>query len=204
MRARKSPRTTLAEDLPTGVPRCGRTPTAPAACPRQTRSQRSCRRWSIYATVGADAKPRGSRALVTGLVLGRLAQPDAASALARSDDGQAQQATDKAAATRARLDTAADAYADGSIDGAQLARITAKLRPELLRWQELARAASTAPDLLDLATPDIAQRWQALPLARQRAVIDLLLDIAVLPATRAGGHGGFDPDSIRITWKPTT
>jgi len=146
----------------------------------------------------------GLDALVTGLVLRRLAQADAASALARSDDGQAQQATDKAAANRARLDTAADAYADGSIDGAQLARITAKLRPELHKWQELARAASTAPDLLDLATPDIAERWTALPLARQRAVIDLLLDIAVLPANRAGGHGGFDPDTIRITWKPTT
>jgi len=78
------------------------------------------------------------------------------------------------------------------------------LRPELQQWQELAWAASTAPDLLDLATPDIAERWTALPLARQRAVIDLLLDIAVLPATRAGGHGGFDPNSIRITWKPTT
>ncbi len=136
----------------------------------------------------------GLDALVTNVVLDRLAKPDAASALARSDDGQAQQATDKAAA----------AYADGSIDGAQLARITAKLRPELQQWQELARAASTAPDLLDLATPDIAQRWQALPLARQRAVIDLLLDIAVLPATRAGGHGGFDPNTIHITWKPTT
>jgi len=56
------------------------------------------------------------------------------------------------AATRARLDTAADAYADGSIDGAHLARITAKLPPELQQWQGLARAASTAPDLLDLAT----------------------------------------------------
>jgi len=38
-----------------------------------------------------------------------------------------------------------------------------------------------------------------LPLARQRAVIDLILGIAVLPATRAGGHGGLDPDTIRLT-----
>ena len=55
--------------------------------------------------------------------------------------------------------------------------------------------------MLDLAGPDIAQRWESLPLARKRGVIDLLLDIAVLPATRTGGHNIFDPTSVRITWK---
>jgi hypothetical protein len=143
----------------------------------------------------------GLDALVTGIVTGRLAQPDAAALLGRSDDGQAQEATDKAAAVRARLDTAADAYAEGTIDGAQLTRITAKLRPELERWQEVVRASSTAPDLIDVAGPDIAERWEALPLARKRAVIDLLLDISVLPARKAGGHNAFDPESVRIKWK---
>ncbi len=143
----------------------------------------------------------GLDALVTGLVTARLARPDAAAVLARSDDGQAQEASEKAAAIRARLDTAADAYADGTIDGAQLTRITSKLRPELDKWQQLARASSTAPDLLDVAGPDIAARWVSLPLARKRGVIDLLLDISVPPATKHGGHNLFDPESVRITWK---
>ncbi len=137
--------------------------------------------------------------LVTRLVISRLARPDVASALARTDDGgAAQDAIDKVAALRARLDTAADAYANGTIDGAQLARITSRLRPELERWQHNARAASTAPDLLDLARPDIADRWHTLPLARQRAVIDLLMSIKVLPA-RPGRN--FDPNSVCIEWK---
>ncbi len=38
-------------------------------------------------------------------------------------------------------------------------------------------------------------------LARKRGVIDLLLDISVLPATRRGGHNLFDPESVRVTWK---
>jgi site-specific DNA recombinase len=143
----------------------------------------------------------GLDALVTALVTARLARPDAADLLTRSDDGQAQEATDKAAALRARLDSAADAYAEGTIDGAQLTRITARLRPELDKWQQVARASSTAPDLLDLAGPDIAERWESLPLARKRGVIDLLLDITVLPATRHGGHNLFDPQSVRIAWK---
>jgi len=139
--------------------------------------------------------------LVTRIVTARLAQPDAVAALARSDGAEAQQATDHAEGIRARLDVAADAYAAGEIDGRQLARITAKLRPELERAEQLARAASTAPDLLDLASPDIAKRWQTLPLARKRAVIDMLLDVVVMPTIRRGGSGVFDPESVRVTWK---
>ncbi len=140
--------------------------------------------------------------LVTRLVIARLALPDAAAALSSGDGGQVQEALDKAAAIRARLDLAADSYADGNIDARQLARITGKLRPELAQWEQAARAASTAPDLLDLATPDIAQRWEHMPLARQRAVIGLLLDIKVDRTTRRGGDTRFDPMSIRITWSP--
>lgn len=141
--------------------------------------------------------------MVTRLVVGRLAMPDAATALSSGDGGQVQQALDKAAATRARLDLAADSYADGTIDARQLARITGKLRPELIQWEQTARAASTAPDLLDLATPDIAHRWNALPLARQRAVIDTMVNIKVDRTTRRGGDTRFDPQSVRITWKTT-
>ncbi len=117
------------------------------------------------------------------------------------DGGRALQAADRAEAIRSRLDVAADSYAAGEIDGRQLARITGRLRPELERAEQLARAASTAPDLIDLASPDIAKRWLSLPLARKRAVIDLLLDISVLPARKVGGHNAFDPESVRIKWK---
>jgi site-specific DNA recombinase len=139
--------------------------------------------------------------LITALVVGRLAMPDAAAALSRDDGSQVQEARDKAAALRARLDLAADSYADGQIDGRQLARITSKLRPEMEHWDNAARAASSAPDLLDLAAPDIANRWPTLPLARQRAVIDLLLDIRIDRTSRRGGDTSFDPNSVRITWK---
>ncbi len=157
--------------------------------------------YTCFAGYHVRRSREGLEALVTGLVTARLARPDAAALLSRTDDGQAQEAADKAAALRARLDTAADAYAEGTIDGPQLTRITAKLRPELEKWQQISRASSTAPDLLDLAGPDIADRWESLPLARKRGVIDLLLDISVLPATRHGGHNLFDPESVRITWK---
>ena len=139
--------------------------------------------------------------LVTDVIVGRLSLPDAREALSAGDDMHSREAREQAEAIRCRLDLAADAYAEGSIDGRQLARITAKLRPEADRLSQLARAASTSPDLLDLADPNIAKRWNTLPLGRQRAVIDLLLTIEVLPATTRGGAYTFDPQSVRITWK---
>jgi hypothetical protein len=102
--------------------------------------------------------------LITALVVGRLAMPDAAPALTRGDGAQVQEARAKAAALRARL---------------------------------------VSPDLLDLATPDITKRWPTLPLAHQRADIDLLLDIKVDRTSRGGGDASFDPKGIRSTWKTT-
>jgi hypothetical protein len=132
-------------------------------------------------------------ALVTELVVGRLARPDAAAALTLADDGAAQQALDKVAALRTQLNTAADQNGDGIIDGEQLARITRRLRPQLEQHQQLARSASTAPDLLDLAAPDIALRRESLPLGRRRGAIDLLLSVEVRPPSPAAGTTGSTP-----------
>jgi len=41
--------------------------------------------------------------------------------------------------------------------------------------------------------------WDALPVARKRAVIRLLADITFAPVAPSGPV--FNPDSVRITWK---
>lgn len=139
---------------------------------------------------------------VTAVVVTRLARPDAVDLLTASDDTAIQQDREQAAAIRAKLDLAADAFADGSIDGPQLTRITARLRPQLDRLEQAVRAASTAPDLLDLAAPDIALRWETLPLARRRGVIDLLVTVTVHRTTARGGAAAtFDPDTVEVAWK---
>ncbi len=140
--------------------------------------------------------------LVTKVVIGRLSQPDAVDLFRRDDDEEGRQAREQADAIRARLDLAADAFAEGDIDGAQLKRITGKLRPELERLERVERAASTAPDMTDLAAPDIAERWDSLPLARKRAVIDLLITVTVhLSTARGGAAARFDPRTVEITWR---
>lgn len=45
------------------------------------------------------------------------------------------------------------------------------------------------------------QIWMSLPLARKRAIVKLLVDVAIMPTNRRGP--GFDPGLVRITLKET-
>lgn len=74
-------------------------------------------------------------------------------------------ATGEAAALRARLDTAADDYADGKIDARQLERITARIRPALDAAENRARVVDDYPLLEGLVRNDkAADVWAGLPL----------------------------------------
>src|SRR3712207_3684880 len=89
--------------------------------------------------------------LVTEVVLSRLARPDAADLLAPSRRPERAQAAEEVRSLRARLDTAADNYADGKIDVRQLERITARLRPKLTDAEARARTVDDYPLVEGLA-----------------------------------------------------
>lgn len=133
-------------------------------------------------------------AMVTKLVLARLAQPDAAQAVLPADN---RDLVERAHALRARLDLVADQFASDLIDGQQLARITAKLRPELEAVErELAR--TVAPDLQDLVRPNLD--WDSVPLERKRAIINLLLTVRILPVGKTG-RAAFDASGVQVEWR---
>lgn len=134
--------------------------------------------------------------LITNLVTAKLAQPDALAAFVRDEDDHA---GEEVAALRAQLDLVADQFANDEIDGTQLTRITARLRQRLADAQ--ARLAVVAPDLSDLATPEIDSVWTELPVERKRAVINLLLkSVTVLPIGRGQGNT-FRPESVTVEWR---
>ncbi len=138
--------------------------------------------------------------LIVGLVTARLARPDAASLFAPDDSAERSMAHDEAERLRGRLDHAADQYAEGLIDGRQMERITAKLRPLLADAERRARVVDPAPLLDGLAgAGDVAAAWDDLPLSRRRAVVDTLMTIT-LNRTRQGARR-FDPDAVAIAWK---
>lgn len=141
--------------------------------------------------------------LVADVVVERLSRPDARGLL-EPDDARARELREEAAALRARLDTAADQYADGGITGEQLRRITARMRPRLEEVERLARAAMPpGVEVLDglVCEVDAREVWNALPVARQRAVLELLDLRVALDRTRQGK--GFDPASVRIEARRT-
>jgi DNA invertase Pin-like site-specific DNA recombinase len=133
---------------------------------------------------------------VTGHVLALLASPQAVEMLTGPDDEAAAAAAGEVTRLRERLDDAAASYAAGDIDTRQLAVVTSRLRPDLDRAERRVRASAAAPDLLDLARPNIAAVWDGLPLDRQRQAIRALLTVTILPTVR--GAGQFRKEHVRV------
>jgi len=134
---------------------------------------------------------------VEGVIVARLAMPDGP-ALAAGDAAGYREAGERLEAVRARLAEAADRYADGTITGEQLARITARLRPDEAEAEQALAAARPADELGDLlASGDPAGAWDEASLDVKRAVVRLLLRVTILPV---GPGGAFDPDGVRLEW----
>lgn len=141
--------------------------------------------------------------LVVRVVTARLAQADAVGLFATSDTADRSAALAEAGELRGRLDHAAEQYADGVIDGRQLERITARMRPMLAEAERRARVVDPAPLLNGLVgAEDVVEVWEALPLSRRRAVVDTLLTITV-HRTRQGART-FDPEAVAMSWKPAS
>lgn len=140
--------------------------------------------------------------LVAQVVAHRLARPDAVDLLRGTDDGRLTLLREQAAAVRARLETAADDYADAAITSDQLRRITGRLRPLLDDLERQAgQVAGPAPEVLAgiAGHADALARWQASPVTRKRAILSALLERVVILPTRKGA--GFDPESVTVEWR---
>jgi DNA invertase Pin-like site-specific DNA recombinase len=140
--------------------------------------------------------------LVAKVVIGRLSQPDALDWLL-GDDEQARRLTQRCEELQRRLEEAADSQADGKITIRQLERITARLMPQLEAAERERDAAVRSLDvaaLRPLAGPEAAARWEAMPVAARRAVLETLgIEVVVLPREKHGP--GFEPETVRIEWK---
>jgi hypothetical protein len=193
--ARKTGTGTAAKHLLSGIARCGVCgATLRVALNRRVPSYRCSEHGCVI------RRRQDLDELVTAVVVQRLARPDAAALFTIGDTPDRRAALAEAEQLRARLDHAADQYAEGSIDGRQLERITARLRPQLAQAEKRMRTVDSAPLLDGLAgAPDVDDVWAQLPLSRRRAVVALLLDIRV-HRTRQGART-FDPAAVVIEWK---
>jgi site-specific DNA recombinase len=195
--ARKTSTSSAAKHLLSGIARCG-------ICdgPMRASMNRTVPSYRCADKACVSRNRRDVDALVTGVVLGRLARADAADLLNPKRTDKTRQAAAELATLQARLDVAADEYADGKIDARQLERITQRLRPKVEAAKVSARTVDDSPLLGGLVgAGDVRKRWATMPLTRQRAVVDLLLSVRVLRA--APGARSFDPECVEITWRTT-
>jgi site-specific DNA recombinase len=137
---------------------------------------------------------------VTAVVLERLARQDAVALLTPADlDAGTARALDEAREKRARLEGFYDAAASGELTPAALARIEARLLPEIATAEKRARRSVGSPLVESLVGPHPKDEWETLTVEQQREVVGTLLSVKILPWGR--GRRIFDPESVEITWR---
>ena len=144
---------------------------------------------------------------VEALVIERLASGDLAIATRPpADHGSTATITSQMAIDRQRLDEAAEMFAAGAIDAAQLARITRRLHHELDELGHKLAGLAKHDALAEFSGGDPGAVWERISLDRRRAVIRSLMAITVDPAPRGRrpgwrpGESYFDPGGVRIRW----
>lgn len=136
--------------------------------------------------------------VVVDIITARLARPDAAQIFAKkSVDIKALGA--EANRIRASIRAAEVEYEEGLVDARLLKGRKERLQPKLAAVEKQLLGATTSHKLDGLiGHADAAKRFAALPLDRQRAVIDTVAEITIEVSTQPGR---FDPASITIGWR---
>lgn len=121
------------------------------------------------------------------LVLEKLAGEDGPNLIAE-DPAAARAGRAELDELRARLDNAADDYADGVIDREQLRRITARTRPRIEAAERKVAAAMPSPAVARLAdrSGTIEAAWAGLDLVARRDIVAALAAFTLLPARAKG------------------
>jgi len=90
-------------------------------------------------------------------------------------------------------------HSAGVIDDEDLARGMREIRDRLAVVEAQLRACDEPDPITEFRDNPAETVWKSLSLARKRAIVKLLADITIKPASRRGP--GFDPDSVDVTLK---
>lgn len=139
--------------------------------------------------------------VVTRVVVARLSRSDAVALFIDDDTPDADDLRAQASGIRGRLEELAVEFADGAITAAQMRIATERLRAHLADVEGQQSLSSRGHVLAPMVNAkDVSAAWDRLSLGEQRAVINTLMSVTILPA---GKGGRFNPEHVRITWRTT-
>ncbi|MFD4551403.1 recombinase family protein [Streptomyces sp. NPDC058466] len=136
-----------------------------------------------------------------GVVLLLLMREDAARLLLDDQRPDMEALTAKAGTLRARLKNMTAAFADDDeADAVEFAGAVRRVRERLSEVEGQMSSPARTAVLGDLVgAEDVVAAWEALPLDRQRAVVDTLMTVTIHPA--GPGRRAFDPRSVVVAPK---
>lgn len=137
---------------------------------------------------------------VRKVVSARLEQPDALEAFRRDDSDRMSETEQLTKDLEARLERIENDYDEGIIDGLRYQAASEKVREQLTAvYAERARivGGNALSEVLSKGSP--AEAFSEASLSVQRAIIDALMTVTLLPGKR--GKKGFDSESVLVDWK---
>lgn len=198
--ARRTQTTTARRWLLSRLARCG-------VCGAPITSSSTSGR-TIYTCEGGKHVVRDAAkvdAFVEQVILERLSRPDARELLAPDETVDTTELHLRDAALRERLDQLAVAYGEDAIDGRQLRAGSERIRTQRTQIAAQLADAGRGSVLDGLAdAPNPAKVWKGLDLDRRRAVVEVLVDVLILPGRRGrrpgwqAGETYFDPTTVRV------
>jgi hypothetical protein len=127
-----------------------------------------------------------------------LSDPRVVAAMAPDADGRVAADRERRTVLAARLEGFENDYAEGHIDGRQLAKATAAVTAEIEQVdQRLAAGLASVATSPVLRAKNPGRAFLKAPIDVQRAVLTAVLRVEILPATKRGAW--WSPERLRLT-----
>jgi site-specific DNA recombinase len=137
--------------------------------------------------------------LIEAVVIARLSKPDVLVALSQSEQSEVATARDEVVRLQAKLAQARQLVDEDRLSLESLADLEARTLPRLRAAQQAAQPRDIPAAVAEVAGEQASHRWAAIPITARRAILDVLMEVTILPTERR--FQPFDPHSVRIDWK---
>jgi site-specific DNA recombinase len=137
--------------------------------------------------------------LIKAVLIARLSRPDVLAALSDSDDAEIAAARDEVARLQAKLRQARQLVDEDRLSLESLADLESRTLPRIRAAQRAAQPRDVPAVVAEVAGEKAEQRWAEIDVATRRAILDVLIEVTILPTERR--FQPFDPKSVEITWK---